>query len=56
MAICTTCQKGKMAGRNVRHKHSGLWEGKAPPTVREFKANIQNRKIIVSGVTAQLAL
>lgn len=45
-----------MAGRNIRHKHSGLWERKAPNTVRVFKPNIQTRKVLVSGVTARLAL
>ena len=56
MAICTICNKGEMAGRNVRHKHSGLWERKAPATVRVFHANIQKRKVMASGITAQLSL
>lgn len=56
MAICTICNKGTMAGRNIRHKHSGLWERKAPATSRVFEANIQKRKVIVSGITAQLTL
>lgn len=56
MAICQICHKGTMAGRNIRHKHSGLWERKAPATVRTFDANIQKRKIVVAGVTAQVNL
>lgn len=56
MAVCTICNKGIMAGRNVRHKHAGLWERKAPGTPRIFKPNIQTRKVIVSGVTASIAL
>lgn len=56
MAICTICSKGTMAGRNIRHKHSGLWERKAPATARVFAANIQKRKVVMSGITAQLSL
>jgi len=45
MASCTICGKGKMAGRNIRHKHSGLWERKAPATPRVFMPNIQKRSL-----------
>ncbi|MBI4130177.1 50S ribosomal protein L28 [Candidatus Roizmanbacteria bacterium] len=48
MASCTICGKGKMAGRNIRHKHSGLWERKAPATPRVFLPNIQKRALITA--------
>ena len=54
MAVCTICGKGTMAGRNIRHKHSGLWERKAPATVRTFQPNIQKRSVIVDGERVRL--
>jgi ribosomal protein L28 len=56
MAVCTICQKGKLSGRNIRHKHSGLWERKAPASTRVFEANIQKRKVLVSGISVQVEL
>jgi len=45
-----------MAGRNIRHKHSGLWERKAPATVREFQPNVQKRRLLSDGVMKQMKL
>jgi len=38
-----------MFGRNIRHKHSGRWERKAPRTNRVFKANIQKKTFMIDG-------
>jgi ribosomal protein L28 len=45
MAVCSICSKGKMAGRHIRHRHSGLWERKAPAKPRLFMPNIQKRAV-----------
>lgn len=49
MAKCDVCGKGTVYGRNIRHKHSGRWERKAPRTNRLFRANVQKRTITVGG-------
>lgn len=49
MAVCKICGKGTMAGRNIRHKHSGLWERKAPATPRVFEVNIHKKTLTLNG-------
>lgn len=56
MAICTICNKGRMIGHNIRHKHTGLWERKAPKTQRVFGANIQNTTLLLKGVATRLKI
>ncbi|MCR4263570.1 MAG: 50S ribosomal protein L28 [Candidatus Roizmanbacteria bacterium] len=56
MTSCAICGKGKLAGRNIRHKHSGLWERKAPATPRVFLPNIQKRAILQNGTTVTIKL
>ncbi len=50
MTSCEICGKGKMVGRNIRHKHSGLWEKRASKTLRIFKPNLHHGKILLNGV------
>ena len=52
MARCDVCGKGTAFGRNIRHKHSGRWERKAPRTNRTFKANVQNKTFVIDGHVA----
>jgi large subunit ribosomal protein L28 len=56
LARCDVCGKGPVAGRNIRHKHSGRWERKAPKTNRVLKANIQKKTVLVSGVPIRLKI
>jgi large subunit ribosomal protein L28 len=56
MASCQVCGKKTSFGRNIRHKHSGRWERKAPRTNRTFKANIQAKTFIIAGVPVRLKL
>lgn len=48
---CEVCGKGTTFGRNIRHKHTGRWQRKAPVTNRMFKANVQEKTLTVGGVT-----
>ncbi|HLF71002.1 MAG TPA: bL28 family ribosomal protein [Dehalococcoidia bacterium] len=48
---CEVCGKGTTFGRNIRHKHSGRWQRKAPRTNRSFMANVQRKKLTIKGVT-----
>ncbi len=48
-AICELCNKRPSFGRNIRHKHSGRWQRKAPRTSRMFKPNIKRRHFVVDG-------
>jgi len=34
-------------GRQIRHKHSGAWARKAPKTSRQFKPNVQVKRMFV---------
>jgi len=52
---CELCGKGTAFGRNIRHKHSGRWQRKAPVTNRMFKANVQVKTLTVGGVTRRYA-
>ena len=56
LAKCDVCGKHTAYGRNIRHKHSGRWERKAPRTNRTFKANVQNRTFVVEGVPVRLKI
>lgn len=56
MAKCDVCAKSTAYGRNIRHKHSGRWERKAPRTNRTFKANVQNKTIHIGGVPIRLKI
>jgi large subunit ribosomal protein L28 len=46
---CDVCAKHTMFGRNIRHKHSGNWERKAPKTNRTYQPNVQSRRMFVDG-------
>lgn len=50
MVNCEICGKGKMAGHNVRHTHSGQWEKRATKTSRTFMPNLHNGKVLINGV------
>ncbi len=56
VAKCDVCGKHTTYGRNIRHKHSGRWERKAPRTNRTFKANVQNRTFTYEGVPIRLKI
>ena len=56
MAKCDLCGKTTTYGRNIRHKHSGRWERKAPKTNRTFKANVQNKTLVVNGIPLRLKI
>ena len=56
MAGCAACGKTTMFGRNIRHKHSGRWERKAPKTNRMFRPNLHVRRLIVDGVMRRVQL
>jgi ribosomal protein L28 len=43
-----------MYGRNIRHKHAGRWERKAPRTNRVFKANVQKKTFVIDGKPVRL--
>ena len=46
---CDLCPKITKFGRNIRHKHSGRWERKAPRTNREFRPNVQRKRLLIDG-------
>jgi large subunit ribosomal protein L28 len=56
MARCDICSKSTAYGRNIRHKHSGRWERKAPRTNRTFKANVQRKTFIIDGTPLRLKI
>ena len=56
MAKCDVCSRGTTFGRNIRHKHSGRWERKAPRTNRPFKANVQNKTFYFDGVPLRVKI
>ncbi len=55
-ATCAACGKGTAFGRNIRHKHSGRWERKAPKTNRTFKPNLQRHRMEVDGASRAIRL
>ena len=56
MARCDVCAKTTAYGRNIRHKHSGRWERKAPRTNRTFEPNVQNRTFRIEGISIRLKI
>ena len=56
MARCAICGKGTTFGRNIRHKHAGRWERRAPKTNRVFRANIQKRTLTVDGRPVRIGI
>lgn len=46
---CEICQRGTVFGRNIRHKHSGRWQRRAPKTNREFKTNVHRQTVMLDG-------
>jgi large subunit ribosomal protein L28 len=47
--ICDLCEKKVMFGRNIRHKHGGRWERKAPRTNRSFRPNVHKQRLFIDG-------
>lgn len=47
---CDFCEKQVAFGRNIRHQHSGRWERKAPRTNRQFRPNVQSRRMLLGGL------
>lgn len=45
-----------MYGRNIRHKHAGRWERRAPKTNRVFRPNVQKRTVIIDGRPVRMAI
>ncbi len=52
--LCEVCGKATVFGRNIRHKHSGRWNRKAPQTSRFFKPNVQRKKFTIAGRTVRV--
>lgn len=52
--LCDVCGKHTSFGRNIRHKHSGRWERKAPATSRTYKPNVH--KQVIATVAGQIRL
>lgn len=50
MVKCDICDKGVMAGHNVRHTHSGQWMKRASKTRRLFIPNLHKGKVVIDGV------
>ncbi|MBN1374030.1 50S ribosomal protein L28 [Candidatus Dojkabacteria bacterium] len=48
--VCEICGKGVVHGNNIRHKHAGKWERKAPKTKRIWKPNLRAVSLEVDGV------
>lgn len=46
---CDVCAKHTMFGRNIRHKHGGRWERKAPRTNRQFRPNVHKKRMLIGG-------
>lgn len=46
---CDLCPKRTRFGRNIRHQHSGRWERKAPRTNRQFRPNVQKKRLEIDG-------
>jgi large subunit ribosomal protein L28 len=51
---CDICGKTTVFGRNIRHRHSGRWERKAPMTSRTFRPNIHKQVVLVGGEVKRL--
>lgn len=46
---CEICGKVTAVGRNIRHRHSGRWERKAPRTSRVFRPNVHKQRVFLNG-------
>lgn len=46
---CEICGKSTMFGRNIRHRHAGRWERKAPRTNRVFRPNVHKQSLFING-------
>ena len=53
---CQVCGKGTAFGRNIRHRHSGRWQRKAPRTNRTFRANVHKRVVYINGEAQRLSI
>jgi len=51
---CDVCGKHTVFGNNIRHRHSGRWERKAPQTNRTFKPNVHKQVITTIAGTIRL--
>lgn len=56
---CDLCGKGKMVGKQHRH-HAGVagnrWNRRAPKTLKVFKPNLHNAKVVIAGTAQRLKL
>ena len=52
--MCDVCEKTPSFGRNIRHRHSGRWERKAPRTNRQFRPNVQSKRMLIGGFWRRL--
>jgi len=48
-ARCDVCGKETAFGRNIRHKHSGRWQRKAPRTNRVYRPNLHRQVLWIDG-------
>ncbi len=51
---CDLCDKVPAFGRNIRHRHSGRGEGQGPRTNRQFRPNVQSKRMLVGGTWHRL--
>jgi len=56
LAVCDLCGKGTTFGQNIRHKHSGRWERRAPKTSRRFRPNLHRKLVFRDGRLVRLTL
>ncbi len=55
-ARCDVCGKGTAFGRNIRHKHSGRWQRKAPRTNRVYRPNLHRQVLRINGQKVKVNL
>ena len=55
-AKCQVCGKGTTFGRNIRHRHAGRWERKAPKTNRTFGTNVHKRTVYKNGERVRMSI
>ena len=55
-ARCDVCGKGTAFGRNIRHKHSGRWQRKAPRTNRVYRPNLHRQVLWIDGQKVKVNL
>lgn len=46
---CDVCAKKVTFGRHIRYAHGGNWERKAQKKNREFRPNVQAKRMFVEG-------